>query len=76
MLPQLRQLACSSPTHGMDAVGHWACETCDAEFWSEDATEVHMDDYGHRTPRFECEACTSMFQSSQEARQHMDTNNH
>jgi transcription elongation factor Elf1 len=60
----------------MNAVGHWACESCNDEFWTEEGAEDHMDLYGHRHPRFECEACNNTYSSPQEARNHMDQNNH
>ena len=60
----------------MNAVGHWACESCSYEFWTEEDAEEHMDYLGHRRPRFECEACDYAFDTSQEARRHMDSLNH
>lgn len=55
----------------MNVVGHWECETCTGEFWTQEAADDHMQRHNHFRPRFECEACDNEYDTLGEAMRHM-----
>lgn len=68
--------AWTSACQHMNALGHWECETCYDQFYSEEDVDDHMDEEGHWGPKFECEACDARFYTHNSARKHMDASNH
>ncbi|KAB8235671.1 hypothetical protein ETB97_010219 [Aspergillus alliaceus] len=56
---------------------HWPeCETCPKTFRTWRACNQHMDNTGHRAPRFDCETCYRDFSSQNAANQHMTAAGH